>query len=413
VTGHTDLGSASPDLAWVADVLWRESGVVGVSLGDAPAWAQTLEAYAVVPSATRPRLLLPIERVPAFGAARAGARLRGWRMRAERAAVAALARGGLVRVVFRDRLTVFGEAGATAARRGLVAELTDVLGERVWLAVNVRPPTPYRKPVIQAVARDGRVLAYAKVAWSELTDRNVQAEGRALQAIQSCERVAAPRVLGETRWRGHTVLVTAPMPRGLRRFGTTRPPSVGVTRDVAGIRGLEESAYSASAVRARLRARLERVRTVDALPAVAAAVSEVLDALDTAGHVDIVGASWHGDWSPWNLAIGGDRVWAWDWEYSRGDVPLGLDIPHFHLQVGFIARRRSYAASFADAHDAAGGDLSELGWDERGRALLRGVHGAEVALRYLEAEANGARANPRFVAEAVPALRAEADRAAR
>jgi hypothetical protein len=384
-----------------------------VSLGEVAADRRVVEAYIVVPDAARPRLLLPIERRPAFGAARAGARLRGWRMRAERAAVAALALSGVVRLGFRDRLTVHADATVSASHRLLADELTQLLGERVWLAVNVRPPSPYRKPVIQAIAGDGRVLAYAKVAWSELTDGNVRAESRALRAVESCERVAAPRVIGEARWRDHPVLVTAPMPRALRRFrSTTRPPSPDVTRDVAGVRGLVETSYAGSTVRARLRERLERARRVDPLPSVGAAVDDLLAALDASGGVDVVAGDWHGDWSPWNLALHRGQVWAWDWEYSRGDVPLGLDLPHFHLQVAFIARRQGFAASLAGAHDAAAADLSELGWDERGRGLVRGLHGAEVALRYLEAEANGARANPRFLAEAVATLRAEADRAA-
>jgi hypothetical protein len=410
VTRHTALGSASPDLAWVADVLWGGSPF-GVSLGEIPGDREIVEAYVVVPNAARPRLLLPVERRPALGAARAGARLRGWRMRAERAAVAALARGRVVGLAFRDRLTVHADAGASAAGGLLADELAEVLGQRVWLAVNVRPPSPYRKPVVQAVAGDGRVLAYAKVAWSGLTDGNVRAEARALRAIEACERVAAPRIIGESQWRDHTVLVTAAMPRELRRLAT-RPPSVDVTREVAGVRGLIESRYSDSAIRGRLRERLERTRSVDPLPAVGAAVLDLLNVLDGSGGVDVVAGAWHGDWSPWNLALHRGRVWAWDWEYSRGDVALGLDIPHFHLQVAFIARRRGFAASLSAAHDAAAADLSELGWDERGRALVRGLHVAEVALRYLEAEAHGARAHPRFVAEAVATLRAETDRAA-
>jgi hypothetical protein len=291
--------------------------------------------------------------------------------------------------------------------------LGDLLGERVSIAVNVRPPGPYRKPVVQAVARDGRVVAYAKVAWSRLTDVNVGAERDALRAAASCRHIGAPRVMGELDWRDHVVLVTAPMPGTLRRFPSERrPPSVEVTSEVAALRGSVTARFDRSGARARLHERLAPMVAVGVRPPIAGGLSDLLDALDASGGTDVPTGSWHGDWSPWNLGMDGHRVWAWDWEYSRTDVPLGLDIPHFHLQVGFIARRWGFADSLDRAHGAAAADLSDLGWDRSGRRLLRGVHVAEIALRYLEAEANGARANPRFVAEAVPTLRAEADRAA-
>ena len=404
----TGLTAAHPDLAWVADVLWGPDALV--SLGTARA-APELETYLIVPSARRPRLLLPADGHAAFGAARAGTRLRPPRVRAERAAVAWLARARVDRFVFRDRLVVHDTP--PGADRRLVDALGDVVGERVSIAVNVRPPGPYRKPVVQAMTRDGRVVAYAKVAWNRLTDVNVGAEAGALRAVAASRQISAPRVIGELEWRDHVVLVTAPMPRMLRRFPSEHgPPGPEITHEVATLVGSATSRFDRSGARARLRDRLASVVASGVRPAVTEGVSDLVDGLDTSASTDVAVGSWHGDWSPWNLALEGARVWAWDWEFSRADVPLGLDIPHFHLQARFIGRRRGFAESVDRAHIAAAPALSELGWDRTGRRIVRGVHVAEIALRYLEAEANGARANPRFVAEAVPTLRAEADRAA-
>ena len=65
--------------------------------------------------------------------------------------------------------------------------------------------------------------------------------------------------------------------------------------------------------------------------------------------------------------------------------------------------------AFAAARSASAASLSALGYDAAARSVLHAVHVAEVSLRYLEAEAAGVTANPRFIAGAVPALRAAAD----
>ena len=42
--------------------------------------------------------------------------------------------------------------------------------------------------------------------------------------------------------------------------------------------------------------------------------------------------AWHGDWTPWNMAVAGDRVLLWDWERFEGGVPLGFDALHYVVQ---------------------------------------------------------------------------------
>ena len=119
--------------------------------------------------------------------------------------------------------------------------------------------------------------------------------------------------------------------------------------------------------------------------------------------------AWHGDWSPWNLGWVHQRLWAWDWEYCRTDVPIGLDVPHFAFQRRFIAAREPLERAFAEARDTTAEALSRLGYHPADRATIHAVHVAEVAIRYLEADALGVAPNPRFVEGAAAALRAAAD----
>lgn len=397
----------SEDLAWVADVIWGGSEGVEVCLGSAPHGRVPIETYRVVPGRRAPRLLLPVDPRMAWAAARDGRATRSRRASSQRTLAGIAARAG--RLALRDKLTVHAEPGAQA--RTLAAAMGEVVGARVGLAVNVRPPGPYRKPVAQVIDGGGRVLAYAKVAWNDLTDVNVKAEADALEAVgRSGAAVGVPSVKAMLSWKGRTVLLTDPMPAGLRRFhGMAPDPSV--VAGIAAAGGVVEQSLGDGRVLERLRARLVGAR--GALPAVAEATGQLLDALGTDAGVIVPTGRWHGDWSRWNLGTFGERLWAWDWEYSRTGVPLGLDLPHFHFQSAFIAQRRDLGAAFDHARAKGSGELSAIGLGPDAIRVVLGVHAAEVALRYLEAEAAGARANPRFVREAVPVLRAAADRVAR
>jgi hypothetical protein len=64
-------------------------------------------------------------------------------------------------------------------------------------------------------------------------------------------------------------------------------------------------------------------------------------------------ARWHGDWTPWNLALSPSRgLVAWDWEYSAPGAPVGLDEVHSDFQIQRLLRGRTAEASFAASGDA-------------------------------------------------------------
>jgi hypothetical protein len=283
--------------------------------------------------------------------------------------------------------------------------IEEIVGvERVHLACSVRIPGPFRKPVVQVARADGRVVAYAKVAWNAVTAANVHAEHAALVALEAAgeRRVRAPRAFALAEHRGLPMLVTEAMPPHLRRYDPTGPPpDPGVSLAIA---PLVQGAAVPDPVGARLRHRLAATRDGD-LVEVRRATTQLVEALGDRTAVLPAGA-WHGDWSPWNLGWVGGELWAWDWEYCRPDAPVGLDVPHLLFQRRFIADRAPVDRAFADAVAGAASPLSGLGYGPEDRPTVYAVHVAEIALRYLEAATLGVAANPRFVAGAVPALHA-------
>lgn len=429
VSGSIDLGpAASPDLRWVADVLWGGLDGVQVRLGDPPPGANVLADLRVVPSASKPRLLVPADGAASRAALTSGGAIRGWRARVARASSGTLLRGPLWRAAFRDRLVVLDTGGGAPTLGDALAEM---LGEPVLLAVNVRPPSPTRKPVVQVLDVRGRTLAYAKVAWHGFSGRNVRAETTFLGSIAGADlRLAAPTPIGELTWGGYPVLVTAPMPASLRRYPASRGvPDVDLTRGIASLFGTTTTPWRASRARAELRARAAELAADDppdarpepeqparrpeiqpALRLVGQEVLRLLERMDRSAEVPVESGAWHGDWSPWNLGLQGDRLWAWDWEFARRDVLVGMDLVHFPFQLAFIARRQGFENSLAAARAGAAPSLAALGVDPQGRDLVYAAHTAEIALRYLASARAGVAAPPRFVGQAQAALRAASER---
>jgi hypothetical protein len=378
------------DLAWLLDVVWTGGGVQVTEHRSAGA-----TAYVVVPGRRGARAILPADGAAAKAALLAAAGTRSPTAQRGRALVARLARAGLLR----RRLYV----DADDPLRRTIAE---AVGERVELACAVRPPGPFRKPVLQVVASGG-VVAYAKVAWNTVTAANVAAEHRALVALaaEADPALSGPEPIGMLDHRGYPVLLTRPMPPALRRFDPARDALDPAIARVVG--RLAPPSAGDDPIGGRLRSRLHA--TADgSLAAVASEATVLVEAIGSRA-MPLPAGAWHGDWSPWNLGWVHDRLWAWDCEYCRTDVPVGLDVPHFAFQRRFIGAREPLERAFAEARDTTAEALSRLGYAPADRATIHAVHVAELALRYLEADALGVAPNPRFVEGAAAALRAAAD----
>ena len=215
----------------------------------------------------------PRTRVGARAALRAGAGARSSGSRRSRALAARVAGSPLGRVAFRDRFRVVGEDP-------LLDAVAAALGDGpIAFAAAVRRPGPFRKPVLQAVTPDGRVVAYAKVAWNDVTAANVGAEHAALTALATrrapgASRPDADRAARASRVPGAPDAADARDAPALRR--RRRPPPAPVSRAVAALRLASGSEHDPIGV--RLRARFAAA-PAPALPHVTQAVGALLDGL--------------------------------------------------------------------------------------------------------------------------------------
>jgi hypothetical protein len=354
-----------------------------------PAGWRAVDRYVVLPSLRRPGLLVPA-RSGGAGAAAAARQFLLFPGRAGGAATqlaAAALRTGLPQRVGRDRLTVAVAAGvADSDLPGLVlrAHLAELLAAgRVELAVRVGATRPNGKPVVQVSRPDGRVLAYAKVGWNDLTRPLVAAEADALRGFaargDSTRTFRVARLLHTGDWQGNTLAVVEPLTGGAPV--TAPDPPRDATHELA-LGGavarttLEESGWW-EAVRSRI-------------GAADAGLDAAADAIAAESGDRLLGfGRGHGDWTPWNMRRVDGRLIVWDWERAADGVPVGIDAVHYGLLVALNARKLPPPRALADTLARAPGWLAHLDQPPEAARVVVCLELLEMSLRFAEARRAG------------------------
>ncbi|MET8833969.1 hypothetical protein ABZV78_08650 [Micromonospora sp. NPDC004540] len=363
-----DGDGRSAYLGELAGLIWPEPAEPALRKGGG--------GWVVVPSASRPRLLVPTgSGRAAASAVRHSTEAVGRKARLVRQGLATAFRLGLGPLVFRDRLVVTGG--------GLDAYLAEVLGEPALVSLHIGPARANRKPVLQLLAPDGRALGYAKLGVDPLTRALVDVEAAALRRLADLPlgpvTVAGVRHHGD--WHGHALLVQEALPVRLPR---ATPAAAGVAERaamvaVAGCLGVRRRSWAGSEHAARL------AHAVDALGARPEA-GRLRAVLKTVADVDptVAFGTWHGDWNGGNAAVLADgRVLVWDWERFEADVPVGYDALHRAVQtaIGNDGVEPTEAARAL----IAGADRTLAPFDSEGRSadLVAVLYLVELAARYL------------------------------
>jgi hypothetical protein len=187
--------------------------------------------------------------------------------------------------------------------------------------------------VLQLLDAAGRTLAFAKLGTSALTRELVRAEANALAAVGAAglTQVQVPRVLHAGQWGEHEVLVQSALPVWQPRAPLPASRLAEAMLQVARCCGTSHGSLDGSGYWTRLRARLDAVAGHAEGAALRTAAERIARA---AGDVQLRFGSWHGDWSPWNMAGVEGGVLVWDWERFTPGVPVGYDGLHHALQVG-------------------------------------------------------------------------------
>jgi Phosphotransferase enzyme family len=342
----------------------------------APGTSQT--EFLLVPNETRPVLLVP--RRPRRATAAALRHYKASAVGGRRLAFRGLAAAAQLGLgdVLPHRITV-GPTG-DGPEADVVAYLRKVLDRDLVVSLRVGPPRANRKPVLELLSPSGEMLGFAKVGITSLTRELVRVEAAALDVLGAAglTRLQVPRLLHHGQWRDHEVLVQTPLSGSGRTV--SRAMLTSAMAELATTAGVTAQVVGQSGYWRTLRSRLEAC--LDREPA--AALLQVMDDLQaTADVTSVAFGSWHGDWTPWNMASSGDQVLAWDWERFESGVPIGYDALHHQLQ-GEVERNGAGGARSATeaALFTAPITLGPLGVRPGFAVFVAALYLIEIATRY-------------------------------
>ena len=386
----------SAGLEWACRLLWggRDDVVVTRRRRRIPAGFRPTEAYLVLPKATNARLLVPLGAPRA--AATALARNHDATSRKSRLVKAALSIGVRLRVAQRllpARVEIGLAHGLPPAARSaalLSEHLRDLFGRRdLEMAVILGPPRLNRKPVLQVLSSQGEVLGYVKAAWNDLTRALVRNEAAVLGRLggEARNTFVAPRLLHHGPFGDLELIVASPLPNALRpEQAQVFDPPLPVITEIARLGDVHAAPLAASdywrGVEERLAAREGQI-TGDPLRAVVAHVAA------RHGDTDLRFGTWHGDFTPWNMARLEDGIFVWDWERC-GPAPVGLDLLHFLFQSTCRFEGRNPERSVEICRERTPGLLPLLDVPMGSEDALWSVYRMELLFRYEEAGLAGA-----------------------
>lgn len=338
--------------------------------------------FVVVPGLGRPRLLLPLDAPRAAATA-----LRRYseppsrlaRLRLEALAVAMAT--GIGPLVMRDRVRV--EHGPDGQDDTVERHLADVLGRDVRVGLHIGPARANRKPVLQLLSPDGELLGFVKVGVNGLTRRLVAAEGRSLEHLAGAglTRVETPGVLHSGTWRDLEILVQEPLPIWQRRSPLAPARLAEGMLEVASVGGVRREVLAASGFWTGL---ADGLAALSPTPTVLA-LRGAFDVLTRrAADVEVPVGSWHGDWTPWNMASVPGRLLVWDWERFEQGVPLGFDALHFELQSAVTGEHTDPRRAVARCTARAAELLDPFGVARDDAPVVALAYLVALAVRYLQ-----------------------------
>jgi hypothetical protein len=357
----------------------------GVAAGDGE--------FALVAGIHRPPLMVPGERRFAAAAVLHQSRPRSAAARMGVRAVCLGLGAGLGGAALRGRVRVSGPAGADTIEEYLKA----VLSRDIAVSLFLGPARANRKPVLQLLTVDGESIGFAKIGVNPLTRSLVRAEHNSLVRVgrAGLTQLTLPRVLHYDNWRGLEVLVLSALPAWLPPHRLPAPRLIAAMTELARVGGLRRDPLAGSSYLYQLRARLA---ATDPSPE-QAALAHALDILTAQCGQEILGyGSWHGDWSPWNMASTARGLLVWDWERFATGVPLGFDALHHRLQTEVAGARSDPRAGAARCLERASGHLAPFGLTPPQARLTAILYLTDLATRYLtdrQAEAGAPLGAPR------------------
>src|SRR5579859_5920386 len=275
--------------------------------------------FVLIPGVRHPRLLVPASPRAAAAALRQYGQPRSWPARMSLAAFALGLASGLGGTLLGVRVRVTAPPEAES----IESYLKSVISPDIRVSIRLQPARANRKPVLHLHTTSGQPAGFVKIGVNALTRDLVRAESESLAFLErtGLDGISVPRVLHHDQWHGMDVLVLSTLPIWQRRRPLSDAELSAAMDAVARVGGLQQGPLASEAYLRQLR---DRLTAADPGPE-RSALLQALDELSATGlTAGLTFGSWHGDWSPWNMASTTSGL-VWDWERFASGVPRGFD----------------------------------------------------------------------------------------
>jgi hypothetical protein len=280
------------------------------------------DGFAVLPSVSRPRLLLPVD---CRRAASQGLNMyhdESLRGRLRTALARALIRIGPRRYC---RKAIGFRSGP-----GFIGSLVRAtMGEDAVCAVWLGNPDRFWKIIVQVMRRSGEIIGYLKVPMTAESEQRVRAEARVLERLSAEPGICAsvPRPLYAANWNGAFMLLMSACPGEIN----VSTPSEFHRQFLQRLHQLDPVAKPGSVLVSEVRSKCRRLaENSDLWRAVSErALDFAADALD-GRQVDCSFS--HGDFAPQNTLLDNGWLYVVDWELAGPGKPSAWDLFHFGVR---------------------------------------------------------------------------------
>ena len=286
--------------------------------------------YALVPNRHKPQWLILLDNQRVASASLRLYNPQSLKGKLFKHIVSNLAYLGIQLVWGRDRLLVASKRDAQDA--SLTKFLQELLYVRdICLAFSMGTPGYYRKTTAQVMSRDGRVLAYAKIASTPQTQKLLMQEAKVLCRLAELHLSAGyvPRLLYAGQFH-ETELIVQSAPSGKTRRGSRRLDKkhieflAEIFNQTSTRKSFLESDYwihikkDVESLQERIRDEWQK-RLQNGLNICESALANKVIPLGLC----------HRDFVPWNTYLEQGRLYVFDWEYAIEEGIPFWDIFHF------------------------------------------------------------------------------------
>jgi hypothetical protein len=394
-------GDRLDHLAEISGLLWPAPARAGLGVTG----GEVISEFVLVPDAKRPRLLVPAaHRRAAAAAVRRHTEPGSVKRRLLLGALSAALGSGLGGLAMRRRFRVCTDG--TGPVGTIETYLRDALDPDLVISLAIGPARANRKPVLQLLTPGGETLGFAKVGVNDLTRSLARAERDALRSLAAAtpRQLTVPEVRHYGRWNDLDILVLTPLPIWEPRVPRSTVRLNAAMLEIAQIGGVTEGPLRTSPYWIGLGERITALPAGDGSKALLDAYGRIGA---TAGDTRLRYGSWHGDWTPWNMATLRDTLLVWDWERFATGVPIGFDAIHYAFQDAVVRRATDPRAAMGEVVAAAAELLAPFDVTDAA-PLTTLLYFADIATRYLQDEQAKAGARLGQVQQwLLPALAAE------